>query len=152
MGEFGIVRSLTRFWVPGCNCIQATHYSRVWKEKEYSCYLTWMQGREGLWDTSSCAAESELLPIFPLLCQSELCVAQPSASMAMAALQLHGRQTHLWDIKKSTLYHAKVCWSSPIFEVFALTLLYGCLMIGKLDQCSVQAQVVGYFSSMDAGI
>lgn len=99
-----------------------------------------------------CCRVRTLAYLSPALSVRTVCGSQPSASMAMAALQLHGMQTHLWDIKKSTPYHAKVCLSSPIYEVFALTLLYGCLMIGKLDQCSVQAQVVGYFSSMDAGI
>lgn len=42
--------------------------------------------------------------------------------------------------------------TSPWCEVCALPLLFGCLKAGKLDQCFMQAQTIGYFSPMDADI
>lgn len=65
----------------------------------------------------------------------------------MAALLLHGMQANIWDIKKcklicgtskkSTPCHPKVLLSSPTWEVFALSFFFGCINVGKLDQCWV---------------
>lgn len=76
--------------------------------------------------------------------------------MDVAALLLCVMQTSVWDMQKIHIIpcycKSTVCLTSPQCKVCALLSLFGCPKAGKLDQCFMQAQIIGYFSFMDEDI